>query len=42
MASPAKEMPVWGPVFNGLDTNAALNRVRIDNIVAYIASLEVR
>jgi mono/diheme cytochrome c family protein len=36
-----KEMPVWGPVFNGLDTNEARNRVRLDNIVGYIESIQV-
>ena len=38
----SKEMPVWGPIFNGLDAHGTLNRIRIDNIVGYIESIQVR
>ena len=36
------DMPVWGPVFRGLDPSATLVKVRIDNVVDYIASLQTR
>ena len=35
-----KDMPVWGPVFNGLEANPARNAVRIDNIVRHIETLQ--
>ena len=38
----SKDMPVWGPIFRGLDRNEAANRERIDNIVAYIWSMQVK
>jgi mono/diheme cytochrome c family protein len=37
-----REMPVWGPIFRGLDADAAANRERIANIVEYLRSLQVR
>ena len=36
------EMPVWGPIFRGLDPRDATNKVRISNIVSYIESLQSR
>ena len=36
----SEDMPVWGPIFRGLDVNEAANRVRIANIVDYVASLQ--
>ena len=36
----SKDMPVWGPIFLALDPNPAVNKVRIDNIVSYIASMQ--
>jgi mono/diheme cytochrome c family protein len=38
----SREMPVWGPIFSGLDRDEAVNRVRIANIVDYLATLQVR
>jgi hypothetical protein len=35
-------MPVWGPIFQGLGRNETANRQRIDNIVAYMASMQVK
>ena len=34
------DMPVWGPVFRGLDPSDTLVKVRIANVVAYIESLQ--
>jgi mono/diheme cytochrome c family protein len=34
------DMPVWGPIFRGLDPSAVRVRQRIDNIVAYIETLQ--
>jgi hypothetical protein len=38
----SKEMPVWGPIFRGLDPNDRSNPVRIANIVDYIASIQAK
>jgi mono/diheme cytochrome c family protein len=38
----SREMPVWGPIFSGLDRDEAVNRVRLVNILDYLASLQVR
>jgi mono/diheme cytochrome c family protein len=36
----SRDMPVWGPIFRSLDPSDARNRVRIGNIVDYIASIQ--
>jgi mono/diheme cytochrome c family protein len=36
------EMPVWGPVFGGLDPSPARVKTRIANLVAYLDSIQVR
>ena len=44
-ATPAhgsKEMPVWGPIFRGLDANDAVNKVRVTNIVGYVESIQAK
>ena len=38
----SREMPVWGPIFSGLDGDQAANRARIQNIVTYLETLQVR
>jgi mono/diheme cytochrome c family protein len=38
----SKDMPVWGPIFRGLDRNEVANRHRVENIVAYISSLQTK
>ena len=42
VAHGTREMPVWGPIFRGLDANEAVNHQRIANIVDYLQSLQVR
>lgn len=37
-----RQMPVWGPIFRGLDANDAANRTRIGNLVDYVQSLQVK
>ena len=37
-----REMPVWGPIFRGLDASDAANRTRIGNLVDYLQSLQVK
>ena len=37
-----REMPVWGPIFRGLDADQAANHARIENIVRYLETLQVR
>ena len=36
------EMPVWGPVFRSLDPSDARAKVRIENVVAFIESIQVK
>jgi mono/diheme cytochrome c family protein len=38
----SSDMPVWGPVFRGLDPSDALVKVRIANVVTYIESIQVK
>jgi mono/diheme cytochrome c family protein len=38
----SKEMPVWGPIFRGLDSSEAMNKARIANIVTYIESIQAK
>jgi mono/diheme cytochrome c family protein len=38
----SKEMPVWGPIFRGLDARDITNKVRISNIVSYIESMQAQ
>jgi|SRR5581483_9652473 len=38
----SSEMPVWGPIFRGLDPDDRLNRVRIHNLVEYLASMQAK
>jgi mono/diheme cytochrome c family protein len=45
MAPPAHgsmDMPVWGPIFQALDPQDVLNRVRIANIMAFVESIQVK
>ena len=36
------DMPVWGPIFRGLDPSDTLAKVRIANVVDYIASMQAK
>jgi mono/diheme cytochrome c family protein len=36
------EMPVWGPIFRGLDPSDAVVKVRIANVVNYLESIQVK
>jgi mono/diheme cytochrome c family protein len=36
------EMPVWGPIFRGLDPSDTLVRIRIANVVGYVESIQVK
>jgi hypothetical protein len=36
------EMPVWGPVFQSLDPSDPVARARIDNVVAYLISIQAK
>jgi mono/diheme cytochrome c family protein len=38
----SSEMPVWGPVFRFLDPSDARVQRRIENVVAYIETLQVK
>ena len=34
------DMPVWGTVFRGLDTDETMTAIRIENLVTYLSSLQ--
>ena len=36
------DMPVWGPIFRALDPSDARVRIRIENIVNFIESLQIK
>jgi mono/diheme cytochrome c family protein len=36
------DMPVWGPIFRGLDSSEARARIRIDNLVSYLESIQTK
>jgi mono/diheme cytochrome c family protein len=36
------EMPVWGPVFKGLDPSDTMTKIRIENVVKYLESIQVK
>lgn len=38
----ATDMPVWGPVFRGLDPSDTLVRIRIANVVQYLESIQMK
>jgi mono/diheme cytochrome c family protein len=38
----SREMPVWGPIFRYLDPDRRATDIRIDNLVAYIESLQAK
>ena len=36
------DMPVWGPIFRGLDASDPRARIRIDNLVSYLESMQTK
>jgi mono/diheme cytochrome c family protein len=38
----ASDMPVWGPIFSGLDSREAVNAERIENLLKYIESIQAK
>jgi len=36
------DMPVWGPIFRSLDPSDTRATVRIDNVVAFIESMQIK
>ena len=38
----SSEMPVWGPIFKGLDNRDEVNAARIENLVKYLESIQTR
>ena len=38
----SSDMPVWGPIFKGLDARDAVNAARIENLVKYIESIQAK
>jgi hypothetical protein len=37
-----RDMPVWGTVFNSMQTNASVTTMRISNLTDYIKSIQVK
>ena len=42
MAHGSADMPVWGPIFQVLDPQDRMNRIRIENVVAFIESIQAK
>ena len=38
----SRDMPVWGPIFTGLDPSAIRTQVRIENLVSYLESIQTK
>ncbi len=38
----SRDMPVWGPIFKGLDTRETVNAARIESLVKYIESIQAK
>ena len=36
------DMPVWGPVFRGLDSSESVAKIRITNLVDYLRTIQVK
>ena len=36
------EMPVWGPIFHGLDASDVMATIRITNVVQYLESIQTK
>ena len=35
-------MPLWGAIFRQLDTKESVAKVRVENLVKYVESIQVR
>ena len=42
LAHGSTEMPVWGPIFQALDPRDTLNRIRIENLVTFLESIQAK
>jgi mono/diheme cytochrome c family protein len=42
VAHGSADMPVWGPIFRALDPQDRMNRIRIENVVAFIESIQTK
>ena len=36
----SEQMPIWGPVFRGIDTNDTLIKTRVANLIRYLESIQ--
>jgi mono/diheme cytochrome c family protein len=36
------DMPIWGAIFRELDANASVARVRVDNLVKYLETIQAK
>ena len=42
LAHGSADMPVWGPIFQALDPQDRMKRIRIENVVAFIESIQTK
>jgi mono/diheme cytochrome c family protein len=42
IAHGSADMPVWGPIFQALDSDDRMNRIRIENVVAFMESIQTK
>ncbi len=36
------EMPIWGPVFRAMSPNESISKLRVDNLVRYLETIQVK
>jgi|SRR5579862_1421585 len=38
----SQEMPIWGPVFRAMNPNESIAKLRVDNLVRYLESIQLK
>ncbi len=38
----SEDMPVWGPIFRGMNEDPAMAKLRVSNLVKYLGSMQVK
>ncbi len=38
----SEEMPIWGPVFRAMNPNQSIAKLRVDNLVRYLESIQAK
>ena len=42
IAHGAKDMPMWGPIFNKMSTNASISQMRIHALLQYLEDIQAK